>query len=296
MLADRRSRTLVDNFFMQWLKVRELAGVTPDPALFPQFTENLRDAFQRETELFVESQLREDRNVTELLTANYTFVNEDLARFYGIPNVYGNRFRRVTVMDPRRLGLLGHASVLTITAYPNRTSPVLRGKWLLENVLNAPPPPPPPDIPDLEDRGSVVAQLSMRERMEKHRNNPVCASCHAPMDPLGFALENFDPIGQWRSATEGGDPIDNSATLPTGATFQGVEGLRQLLTAAQRDEVISSVTSKLMTYALGRRVEYYDQPAIRRIVRDAAAGDHRWSSIILGIVKSVPFRMRSSES
>ena len=294
MLADPRSKALVENFADEWLKVRELAGVTPDPHLFPEFNENLRSAFRQETELFVESQFREDRSVFELLTANYTFLNEQLARHYGISNVYGSHFRRVTLSDSHRFGVLGQGSVLTVTAYPNRTSPVLRGKWLLDNILGSPPPPPPPDVPALKDNGENGRMLSMRQRMEEHRKNPVCASCHVRMDPLGFALENFDAIGRWRTA-DSGAAIDASGSLPDGAEFQGIEGLRDLM-ARHRDEFASTFTRKLLTYAVGRAVEYYDQPAVRKILREAAADNDRWSAIILGIVKSVPFQMRRAES
>jgi hypothetical protein len=294
MLADPRSQALVDNFANQWLKVRDLSGVTPDPDLFPEFNESLRDAFRQETDLFVGSQLREDRSVVDLLTANYTFLNEQLARHYGIPNVYGSHFRRVMLTDAHRFGLLGQGSILTVTAYPNRTSPVLRGKWLLDNLIGSPPPPPPPNVPVLPDSAGI-ARLSMRERMEAHRKDPVCASCHAQMDPLGFSLENFDAIGRWRSTGENGAPIDASGALLTGVRFEGVEGLRKLL-VSHREEFVSTFTTKLLTYAIGRGFEYYDLPAIRKITREAAVNDYRWSSIIVGIVKSVPFQLRRSES
>jgi mono/diheme cytochrome c family protein len=294
MLADPRSTALVDNFADQWLIVSHLRNVTPDPDLFPDFDENLRQAFQRETELFVESQLREDRSVPELLTADYTFVNERLARHYRIPNVYGSRFRRVSFADGQRGGLLGQGSILTVTSYPNRTSPVLRGKWLLENILGTPPPPPPPDVPALKDKGEDGSLQSVRQRLESHRKNPACASCHAQMDPLGFALENFDAVGTWRTH-ESGKPLDASGVLQGGTEFQGMAGLRTLL-GARRQQFVGTVTEKLLSYALGRGVEYYDLPAIRKITRDAASADYRWSSIIVGIVKSTPFQMRRSES
>jgi hypothetical protein len=295
MLADARSQALVDNFAAQWLSLRALQGVAPNPDLFPEFDDNLREAFRRETELFVASQLRGDKSVLDLLTADYTFVNERLARHYDIPNVYGNHFRRVTLGDQKRGGLLGHGSILTVTSYGNRTSPVLRGHWLLENVLGAPPPPPPPDVPALPERGENGEPKSMRERMEQHRKNPACATCHVRMDPLGFALENFDAIGRWRNTSEAGTPIDASGSLPDGTRFDGLTGLRTHL-AGQREEFVGTVTEKLLTYALGRGVEYYDRPASRRILREAAVSDYRWSSIILGIVKSTPFLMRRSES
>ena len=293
MLADRRSESLVQNFVGQWLELRNIGSVSPDPELFQDFDENLRDAFRRETELFFESQVRDDRSVLESLTADYTFVNERLARHYGIPNVYGSRFRRVTTQnDPRRAGFLSHGSLLTVTSYPNRTSPVLRGKWVLNNLLGAPPPPPPPDIPGLPEAGEGGKPASVRERLERHRRNPACATCHSQMDPLGFALENFDAIGRWRT-TEAGAPVDASGAMPGGSRFEGPAGLRELLLDHQ-EEFLRTVTEKLLAYALGRAVQPADRPAVRRIVRDAAAQDYRWSAIIAGIVDSVPFQMRMS--
>ena len=294
MIADPRSRALVDNFAGQWLAVRNVRDVVPDSQLFPEFDENLREAFQQETELFMESQLREDRSLLRLLDADYTFVNERLARHYGIPNVYGNRFRRVTLPDAERGGLLGHGSILTVTSYANRTSPVLRGKWLLDNFLGAPPPAPPPDIPALGENTATRTPTSVRERLEEHRRNPACAVCHAPMDPLGFALENFDAIGAWRT-TDALNPVDASASLPDGTRFEGPAGLRTLL-LSKREQFVRTVTEKLLTYALGREIEYYDAPVVRQITRAAAADDYRWSSLILEIVKSMPFQMRRSES
>ena len=295
MIGDPRSRALVDNFAGQWLYLRNMQLVMPDPEAFPEFDDNLREAFERETELFLISQLREDRSVLELLEADYTFMNERLARHYGIPGVYGSHFRRVELPDDTRRGLLGHGSVLTVTSYANRTSPVLRGKWLLENLLGAPPPPPPANVPALKEIGEDgVPPSSVRERLVLHRQNPVCASCHAQMDPLGFALENYDAVGKWRTNGEGGMPIDASATLPDGATISGPSGLARMF--VDRPELFAStVVEKLMTYAIGRGVEYYDAPAIRSIVRDAAARDYRWSSLISGIVTSPPFQMRMSE-
>ena len=289
MLADHRAEALIDNFFGQWLYVRNIASVKPDTIVFPDFDENLRQAFKRETDLFLAAQLREDRSVTELLTADYTFVNERLARHYGIAGVHGNRFRRVTFVDDRRAGLLGHGSILTVTSYPNRTSPVLRGKWLLENLLGTPPPPPPPDVPALE-ASETVQPASMRERMERHRQNPVCANCHSKLDPLGFALENYDGIGAWRS-TDAGTPIDASGALPDGAVFDGPAGFRRAL-LSHRKAFVSTLAEKLLTYALGRGVEYYDMPAVRAIVREAAGRDYRWSALVLSIVRSTPFQMR----
>ena len=290
MLADRRSRSLVANFAGQWLWVRNIRLHTPDPAIFPDFDENLREAFAREIELFLESQVREDRSVRELLDADYTFLNERLARHYGIANVYGNHFRRVALTDTARRGLLGKGGLLTVTSYPHRTSPVFRGKWLLENILGAPPPPPPPDVPALQERGEHDAPKSVRERMEQHRANPACAACHKVMDPLGFALENFDAIGRWRTS-DGGGPIDPSGTLANGAAVDGPATLARAL-LERRDGFVTTVTEKLLTYGVGRGVESYDAPAIRRIVGEAAANDYRWSSLILGVAKSPPFQMR----
>jgi hypothetical protein len=291
MLRDARSSALITNFAGQWLYLRNLRGVSPDPDAFPDFDDNLREAFRRETELFVESQLREDRSVTDLLTANYTFVNERLARHYEIPRVYGNQFRRVTLPDETRRGLLGHGSILTVTSYANRTSPTLRGKWVLENLLGAPPPPPPPNVPALEG-GDGPAALTVRERMEQHRRNPVCASCHAPMDPLGLALENFDAIGRWRTR-EGQTEIDSSGVLPDGARFDGPTGLRSVV-LGRGDRFAATVTGKLLTYALGRGLEHYDAPAVRKILRESAPGGYRWSALVLGIVSSAPFQMRQA--
>jgi mono/diheme cytochrome c family protein len=291
MLADPRSSALVTNFAGQWLYLRNMRTHAPDPAAFPDFDDNLREAFQQETELFIEANLREDRSLIDLLTAHFTFLNERLARHYGVPGIYGSHFRRVTFADNSRGGLLGQGSVLTVTSYPTRTSPVLRGKWLLENILGTPPPPPPPNVPALKDTGESGKPASVRERMELHRKNPVCASCHARMDPLGFALENFDGIGRWRTADEGDTPIDASGVMPDGTKFQGVAGLRAAL-VAHREEFAYTVAEKLLTYALGRGLEYYDQPAVRKIVKAAAADDDRWSSVILGVVKSAPFQMR----
>ena len=292
LLADARSHTLVDNFASQWLRLRNLESQERESADYPEFDENLREAFRHETELFVESTIREDRSVLELLSANYTFVNERLARHYGIRGVYGDRFRRVTLdPDHPRGGLLGHGGLLTVTSYPNRTSPVVRGKWLLETILGAPPPEPPPNVPGLPDRGEGGEPASVRERLERHRANPACAGCHAPMDPLGFALENFDAIGTWRATSEAGQPIDASATMPGGAAFEGPAGLRRVLLSRGGD-FAATVTEKLLAYALGRGLEYTDRPAVRRILRDAADDDYRWSSIVLGIVKSTPFQWR----
>jgi hypothetical protein len=294
MLADRRSSALVGNFVSQWLQLRNMRVVAPDVNLFPEFDDNLRLAMQQETELFVESQIRDDRGVAELLTAGYTFLNERLARHYGIPNVRGSHFRRVELSDTRRTGLLGHGSILTITSHATRTSPVLRGKWVLENVLGAPPPPPPPTVPPLPERGEAGDAKTVRARLEVHRSNPACAACHAPMDPLGFALESFDGVGTWRTKEDDGTPVDTETVLPGGTPFNGPAGLRQVLVSRDK-ELATTITAKLMTYALGRGVEHYDRPAIRAIVREAEGGEYRWSSIVLGIVRSVPFQMRRAE-
>ena len=295
MLADPRSDALVGNFAAQWLHLRNMDRVTPDVNRFPEFDDNLREAFARETELLVASELRADGGVADLLTADYTFVNERLARHYGIPGVYGSRFRRVdlgTGASGGRGGLLGHGSILTVTSHATRTSPVLRGKWVLENILGAPPPPPPDDVPALDENTPGEPHRTVRERLEQHRANPVCASCHARMDPLGFALEGFDGIGRRRTA-DGGAPLDTSATLPDGTVFDGPAELRALL-AERREAFVRTVTARMLTYALGRGLEAHDQPAVRRIVREAAP-EYRWSSLVAGIARSVPFTMRRSE-
>jgi mono/diheme cytochrome c family protein len=292
MLADPRSRALVTNFASQWLHLRNLASITPDMRLFPDFDDNLRQAFRQETELFVESILRDDLSALDLLRANYTFVNERLAKHYGIPHVYGSRFRRVALdEDSGRGGLLRQGSILLVTSYATRTSPVLRGKWILDNILGVPPPPPLPDAPTLKDN-TVDGNLSVRKRLAEHRSNARCASCHNLMDPLGLSLEKFDAIGR-RRAIEEGAPIDASGALPDGSRFADVQGLEQAL--LKRPEIfVGTLAEKLLTYASGRGVEYYDAPAIRAIVRDARRQDFRLSSIVVGIVKSAPFQMRTS--
>jgi hypothetical protein len=294
MLKDERSAALVDNFAGQWLYLRNVAGIAPPGWVFPDFDDALRTAFRRETELFIGSIVREDRGLLELLTADYTFVNERLARHYGIPGVRGTQFRRVTLDGDARRGLLGHGSILAVTSYPNRTSPVKRGKWVLENLLGTPPPLPPPNVPSLAEEGESIAHLSMRQRMEQHRANPACASCHKLMDPLGFALENFDATGRFRSNDELFNPIDTAGVFPDGTAFSGPQGLRQVL-LNHSDQVVNTIIEKLMTYALGRGIEYYDAAAIRKIRRQAAADDFRFSTIVLGIVKSVPFQMRKAQ-
>jgi hypothetical protein len=295
MFADPRSKALVDNFAVQWLDLRKIRGVTPDLALFPDFGESLREDFERETELFLQSQIHEDHSVKELLNANYTFLNNRLAEYYGLSGVYGSHFRHVSLENrPERRGLLGQASILTLTSYPNRTSPVLRGKWLLENIFGMPPPPPPPDVPPLQENLSADKPVSMRQRMEQHRGHAECAVCHARMDPLGFALENFDAIGKWRS-TGNGAAIDASASLPDGSKFEGASGLRSIL-LSRSDEFVRTVTEKLLSYALGRELTSSDAPAVRKIMREASTEDDRWSALFLGIVKSVPFQMSQVEA
>jgi mono/diheme cytochrome c family protein len=289
MLGDPRSSALVDNFASRWLELSKLPGVVPDTELYPEFDENLRDAMEQETKLFVGSQVHDNRSVVELLTADYSFLNERLAAHYGIRNIYGSHFRRVTFADGARGGLLGQSSVLTVTSYPNRTSVTMRGRWLLANILGAPPPPPPPDIPALKEAGAEGQARSLRERMEMHRKNPACASCHQRMDPLGFALENFDALGKWRTSSDGA-PIDPSATFPGGTRFEGVAGLRTLL-VGHTDDFVRTLSGKLLAYAVGRGLDYRDMPAVRGIARDASTADNTWSSIITGIVKSPPFRM-----
>ena len=301
MLADARSRALIENFASQWLQLPSLRNVAPDTATYTTFDDNLRDAMRQETELFLENELREDRPVLNVLRANYTFVNERLAQHYGIPNIYGVHFRRVAYPDDTRGGLLSHASILTVTSYATRTSPVVRGKWLLENVLGTPPTPPPPNVPSLPD-AVLSAPRSMRERMEQHRANPVCASCHNIIDPLGFALEHYDAIGRWRTTNDGGTPfdtgipIDASGTLIDGTEIQGLEGLRNLLLSRGGDQFVETVAEKLLMYALGRTLEYYDMPVVRQISRQSAAGELSWSSLISRTVHSTPFLMRRSES
>ncbi|HVZ19648.1 MAG TPA: DUF1592 domain-containing protein [Vicinamibacterales bacterium] len=290
MLADRRADALVSNFAGQWLYLRNVRTAEPDKNEFPDFDDNLRQSFQRETELFFDSVMREDRSVLDLLTADYTFVNERLARHYHIPGVYGSRFRRVTVTDDRRRGLLGQGSILLVTSHADRTSPVVRGKWILDNILGTPPPPPPPNVPPLKDKADDGAPHSLRERMEEHRANPACASCHKVMDPIGFSLENFDAVGAWRSR-DGDLPIDASGQLADGTPVNGVVTLRRAI--LKRPEIfVGTMTEKMLTYALGREITYYDLPVVRGIVRESERADYRFSSLVLGIVDSTPFQMR----
>ncbi|HEY7447015.1 MAG TPA: DUF1592 domain-containing protein [Vicinamibacterales bacterium] len=292
MLADARSQALVQNFAGQWLFLRNLQSHLPDGQVFPNFDDNLRDAFRRETELLFESIIREDRNVLDLLTADYTFVNERLARHYGIPNVYGTRIRRVRLTDENRRGLLGHASILTVTSYPNRTSPVLRGKWILENIMGTPPPAPPPNVPALEETPDHGKALTVRERTEEHRKNPACASCHRVMDPLGFSLENFDAVGRWRTKEAAG-AVDASGQLANGTNITGPVSLRQAL-MKRPDQFVGTMTEKMLTYALGRGLEYYDMPVVRAIVRQAERQEYRFSALVTGIVTSPPFQLRAA--
>jgi hypothetical protein len=289
MLRDPRSNALVDHFASRWLELSKLPGVVPDTELYPEFDENLREAMEQETKLFLASQLHENRSVLELLTADYSFLNERLATHYGIRNIYGSHFRRVRFTDDNRGGLLGQSGILTLTSYPNRTSVTMRGKWLLANLLGAPPPPPPPDIPALKAAGVDGQPRSLRERMEMHRNSPACASCHQRMDPLGFALENFDAVGKWRTTSDGAS-IDAAASFPDGTRFEGIAGLRTLL-VAHKEDFVRTLSGKLLAYAIGRGLDYHDMPAIRKIEREGAAADYSWSSIITGVVRSVPFSM-----
>jgi hypothetical protein len=292
MLADPRSYNLASNFAGQWLRVRNVTSIDPNVRLYPDFDDNLRQAFRQETELFVDSVVREDRSVLDLLRTDYTFLNERLAKHYGIPNVYGSRFRRVELgPGSRRGGLLRQGSILSVSSYATRTSPVLRGVWVLSNVVGAPPPPPLPNVPALD--GNVPANLPVRERMAAHRASPVCASCHRTIDPVGFTLENFDAVGRWRENEGDSGPIDVSGTLPGLGDVNGVAGLEEAL--LRRPELFAAtLTEKLLTFALGRGVEYYDAPAVRKILREAQPSGYRFSSLVLGIVNSAPFQMRRS--
>jgi hypothetical protein len=295
MLADPRAEALVENFAGQWLYLRNLKNQIPNSLEFPDFDDNLRQSLQRETELFFNSIIREDRNVLDLMTADYTFVNERLAKHYGIPNVYGSHFRRVAVTEEARKGLLGQGSILMVTSHTDRTSPVVRGKWILENLLGAPPPPPPVMVPPLKESAVRDGKvLSMRERMEEHRENPACSGCHSIMDPIGFAMENFDAVGAWRTH-EARVPIDASGQLLDGTRVSGVVELKKAL-MRQPERFVETFTEKLMTYALGRGLAYYDIPTVRAVVRDSARSNYKFSSIVSEIVQSTPFLMRVKAS
>ncbi len=292
MLADPRARALVSNFAGQWLHVRNLRSTTPDKNDFPDFDDNLRQAFERELELFVGSVIGEDRSVLDLMTADYTFVNERLAKHYRIPNVYGPHFRRITLADEARKGLLGKGGILLVTSHADRTSPVVRGKWILDNLIGTPPPPPPPDVPPFPDESAGGVPQTVRARMEVHRASPACAGCHKVMDPLGLALENFDAVGAWRSE-ESGVRIDASGELADGTRVDGAVALREAL-LTRPEVLVGTMTEKLLTYALGRGLEHHDLPAVRAIVREAAREDYRFSALVGGVVSSVPFRMRTA--
>ncbi len=294
MLRDPKAVALVDNFASQWLFLRNLQSINPDTRTFPNFDDKLRQAFRTETEMFIGSVIREDRSVIDLLNADYTYVNDRLAAHYGLPQIYGSHFRRVTLQDESRRGLLGQGSILTVTSYPNRTSPVLRGKFLLENFIGAPAPPPPPDVPDLPENQPGFATLSVRERLEQHREDPACRGCHAVMDPLGFSLENFDAIGRHRVRDAAG-PIDSSGELADGTPVTNVNDLRTVL-LAKPDIFVDTLSEKLLTYALGRGLTHRDMPIVRQIVRNAEADDYRFSALVKEIVRSTPFRMKRAET
>jgi hypothetical protein len=293
MLADSRARTLAGNFATQWLGLRALENIKPDTKVYPEFDNGLESTFEEETRLFVRSVIHDNRSVLDLIGADYTYLNERLARIYGIGGVIGPGFRRVSVaQNPERGGLLGQGSVLLLTSHTTKTSPVLRGRWILDNLLNSPPPPPPPGVPPLDETGKG-GKLTTRQQVERHRSNAVCASCHSRMDPLGFALENFDVIGRWRTRDEGGE-IDASGTLPDGKVFAGPQGLKDLL-LSRPDAFVRATLSRLMTYALGRELDFLDQPAIRQIMRETEAKGYRFADLIGGVVRSVPFQMRQTQ-
>jgi hypothetical protein len=294
MLADGRTGALTSNFAGQWLQIRNIRSATPDKNDFPDFDDNLRRAFERELELFFASIVNEDRSVLDLVTADYSFLNERLAAHYGIPHVYGSHFRRVVSLPDHRRGLMGKGGVLLVTSHADRTSPVVRGKWILDNLLGIPPPPAPPDVPALPEPAAAAAPLTMRARLEQHRANPVCASCHKIMDPLGLSLENFDAVGRWRTE-EAGQPIDASTIYFDGTPLDGVASLRAVL-LSRPDVLAGTMAEKLLTYALGRGLEPSDMPAVRGIVRHAAAQGYRFSALIEGVVRSAPFTMRRAES
>ena len=295
MMKDPKARALVDNFGSQWLQIRSLALATPDQALFPAFDDGLRAAMQKETELFFEHIAQQDRSVLEFLAADYTFLNERLARHYGIAGVKGEAFQRVSLKGTPRGGLLTQASILTITSNPTRTSPVKRGKWILENILGTPPPPPPPNVPELSEEKEVVLSGTLRQRMEQHRANVQCASCHARMDPIGFGFENFDATGAWRNQ-DGNFPVDPAGQLVSGESFQGPGDLKMILLQKKKNEFIRCLAEKTLTYALGRGLEHYDKCALDQIAKNLARHRYRFSSLILGVVKSTPFQMRRGET
>jgi len=294
MLHDPKSGALAENFGGQWLQFRALESAEPDRDLYPEFDEYLRMSMQKETVLFLKSIMQENRSILDFLNGKYTFLNERLASFYGIPGVKGPEFRRVDLSDnPQRGGVLGQASVLTVSSYATRTSPVLRGKWILENILNDPPPPPPPGVPNL-DVAEVGTSISLRQQMEKHRANPMCASCHQRMDPMGFSLENYNAVGEWRTR-DGNFDIDSSGVFPNGKSFKGPDGLKQTL-LSDPDTFARCVTEKLLTYALGRGLERYDRPTVQSIVRQISADDYHFSSLVLSIVNSMPFQMQNERT
>jgi hypothetical protein len=293
MLADRRSESLAKNFAGQWLYLRNLKGAQPDVFTYPNFDDNLLQSMRRETELLFEDIVHGDRSVVTLLNADYTFVDERLARHYGIPNVEGDRFRRVQVTDPNRYGILGHGSILTVTSYATRTSPVVRGKWIMDNLLGSPPPRPPANVPPLKENAVGAKPLPVRLRLEEHRKNPACASCHTMMDPIGFSLENFDGVGAWR-IHDSAENIDASGKLVDGTKVNGPVSLREAL-VDHSDAFLHTFTEKFLTYALGRGTEPYDMPVVRAIDRRAAHNGNRFSAFVLGIVESVPFQMRRAE-
>jgi Protein of unknown function (DUF1592)/Protein of unknown function (DUF1588)/Protein of unknown function (DUF1585)/Protein of unknown function (DUF1595)/Protein of unknown function (DUF1587)/Planctomycete cytochrome C len=292
MLADPKAKALTDNFANQWLQLVDIENVSHDPIMYPEADKTLRQSLREETEMLFDSIRVENRSLVDLLTANYTFVNEPVAKLYGIPNIYGPRMRRISyAADSPRAGILGHGSILMLTSHANTTSPVLRGKWILDNILGTPPPPPPPVVPDLKPVGADGKILSLREQMVAHRSNPVCASCHARMDPLGLAMENFDATGRWRTLNENGEPVDASTEMIDGTKIEGPVALRNILVSNSEQFVITG-TNRLLTYALGRGLEYYDMPTVRKIVRESAASKYSFSSLVLGVVKSTPFQMR----
>jgi hypothetical protein len=293
MLRDSKADALADNFGSQWLEFRNLDAIQPDPVRFPAFNDDLREAMRKETEMFIANLVRHDGSILDFLTAKYTFVNEPLAKLYGIPGVSGEEFRKVDLHGTPRVGILTQASVLTVSSYATRTSPVIRGKWILDNILGTPPPPPPANVPALEAAG-IGSTESLRQQLEKHRANPVCAGCHSRMDPLGFGLENFDAIGRWRTL-DGNIPIDSTGTLPNGKTFSTPE---ELVAVLQQDKgaFVHCVTEKLLIFALGRGLEPYDNPSVNLIARRVARDNYRLSSLIQAIVESPPFQMRRGEA